>query len=114
MANSSLDVLPEAFVSDRVLYSTVSRALLKGKLRRIRSRLYMRNLTELPEVIGRLSHWQLVGADVPEALVAERTALQNAPATDGSIFLVGARKRNIELPVVIPRPRLTRTGRLGG
>ena len=74
-------------------------------IRKLGSRLYTRNLTDFPEAIVRRNLWQLVSAYAPGALIADRTALENAPANDGSIFLVAERKRDINLPGVTLRPR---------
>jgi hypothetical protein len=105
MPVSSLDTLPEAFVSETALSSAISRGVRQGKLRKLGSRLYTRNLTDPPEAIVRRNLWQLVGAYAPGALIADRTALENAPTDDGSIFLVAERKRDINLPGVTLRPR---------
>ena len=105
MPISSLKTLPEAFVSETALSSAISRGVQQGKLRKLGSRLYTRNLTDSPEAIVRRNLWQLVSAYAPGALIADRTALENAPANDGSIFLVAERKRDINLPGVTLRPR---------
>jgi hypothetical protein len=42
---------------------------------------------------------------MPGALIADRTALEFKPSTDGSLFVVSDRKRVLELPGVIVRPR---------
>jgi hypothetical protein len=46
-----------------------------------------------------------VASYLPGALIADRTALENRPAADGSIFLVANHKRAIVLPGAILRPR---------
>jgi len=48
----SLKRLPEIFVSSKVMSSAVSKAAKGGRLRKIGSRLYTRNLTEAAEQIG--------------------------------------------------------------
>jgi hypothetical protein len=97
--------LPEAFVSNAELATAVSRELKTGRLRKLGSRLYTRNLKEAPEAIVHRNLWPLVAAYLPGALIADRTALENRPATDGSVFLIADHKRNIKLPGVILRPR---------
>jgi hypothetical protein len=47
----------------------------------------------------------VVAAYLPGALIADRTALENRPADDGSVFLIADHKRNIVLPGVTLRPR---------
>ena len=45
----SLDRMPEAFVSDKHIARVVSRAVKAGKLRKLASRLYTRNMADPPE-----------------------------------------------------------------
>ncbi|MGH6933359.1 MAG: Fic family protein [Dongiaceae bacterium] len=100
-----LNTLPEVFVSATDTSLAVSRGLKIGKLRKLGSRLYTRNLTDPAEQIVRRHLWQLVASYVPGALIADRTAIENAPASDGSIFVIANRKRNIELLGIVIRPR---------
>lgn len=97
--------LPEVFVSNSDLAAAVSREVKAGRMRKLGSRLYTRNLKEQPEKLVRRNLWPLVDAYLPGALIADRTALENRPATDGSLFLIAAHKREIELPGVTLRPR---------
>lgn len=59
----------------------------------------------------RRSLWELVASYVPRALIADRTAIENRPASDGSIgsigsiFVVSERKRDIVLPGITIRSR---------
>jgi hypothetical protein len=97
--------MPEAFVSNDDLAGAVSREVQRGTLRKLGSRLYTRNLTDSPEQIVRRNLWPLAAAYLPGALIADRTALENRPAADGSVFLIANHKREIVLPGVILRPR---------
>lgn len=101
----SLEHMPEAFVSDKHIARAVSRAVKAGKLRKLASRLYTRNLVDPPEMIVARNSWNIVIGFFPGALVADRTALENAPASDGSICLVTAGGQNIPLPGLTLRPR---------
>lgn len=101
----TLDALPEVFVSTTETSTMVSRALADGAVRQLGPRLYTKNLTEAPERIVRRNAWQIVAAYVPGALIADRTALENVPAKDGSVFVVSNRKRDIELPGLKIRTR---------
>ncbi len=96
---------PEVIVSDATTTEMVSRSVKSGKLRKLASRLYTSNLTDPPEAIIRRNLWQIVGQFVPEALIADRTALELKPAPDGSIFIISDRKRDIELLGITIRPR---------
>ena len=103
--NRTLSELPEAFVSNTAISSAVSRAVKAGELRRLASRLYTKNLEDPPEEVVRRNLWGIVAGYFPGALVADRTALEAAPASDGSVFLVSERGRTVELPGIVLRPR---------
>jgi hypothetical protein len=97
--------MPEVFVSNREIAALVSREMKLGRLRKIGSRLYTRNLKEKPESLVQRNLWSLVDAYLPGALIADRTALENRPASDGSVFLIADHKRDISLPGITLRPR---------
>src|SRR5262244_2549195 len=97
--------MPEVFVSNVRLADAVSRAVKLGCLRKLGSRLYTRNLKDPPEKIVQRNLWPLVAAYLPGALIADRTALENRPAGDGSVFLIADHKRDIVMPGVTLRPR---------
>lgn len=105
MPRNSLDGLPEVFVSNAAIASAVSRAVSQGRIRQIATKLYTFNLDDPPERIVRRSLWELVASYVPGALIADRTAIENRPASDGSIFVVSDRKRDIILPGITIRSR---------
>jgi len=100
-----LDSLPEVFVSGKAMASTVSKALKAGRLRKIGSRLYTRNMTEAPDAIVKRNWHPLLKSYFPDALIADRTALENHPAPDGSVFIISSGKRTVELPGIAFRAR---------
>ena len=101
----SLDRMSEAFVSDKSITRAVSRAVKAGKLRKLASRLYTSNMADPPEAIVARNLWNIVAGYFPGALIADRTALENAPASDGSVCLITTRGQDITLPGLILRPR---------
>ena len=103
--NRVLNELPEAFVSHTGISRVVSRAVKAGRLRKLASRLYTRNLDDAPEDIVRRNLWGIVAGYFPGALVADRTAFEATPASDGSLCLVSEQGRRVELPGVVLRPR---------
>lgn len=105
MPEFSLTALPEVFVSDTSISKSVSDAVERGQLRKLGSRLYTRNLEEDPERLVRRNWYYLIAGYYPDALITDRTALENQPATDGSVFLISDKKRETELPGVTFRPR---------
>lgn len=103
--NRLLLELPEAFVSNTAISGAVSRAVQAGELRKLASRLYTKNLEDTPEEVVRRNLWGIVAGYFPGALVVDRTAVEAAPASDGSVFLVSERGRTVELPGIVLRPR---------
>ena len=105
MPGFSVADMPEVFVSDVSISKAVSEAQARGELRKLGSRLYTRNLDEDPEALVRRNWYYLVTGYYPDALITDRTALENRPATDGSVCLISGKKRDIELPGLVFRPR---------
>ena len=103
--NRALSELPEAFVSHTAISREVSRAVKAGRLRKLASRLYTKNLDDPPEEIVRRNLWAIVAGFFPGALVADRTAFETVPAPDGTVCLVSERGRTTELPGIVLRPR---------
>ncbi len=97
--------MPEVFVSNTDISKAVSEAVERGTLRKLGSRLYSRNLTEEPERLVRRNWYYLITDYYPDALIADRTALENKPAADGSVFLISDKTREISLPGLVFRPR---------
>jgi hypothetical protein len=105
VAKISLKNPPEVFVSNAARSALVSRAVAAGQLRKLGFRLYTTNLTEDPQSIVRRHLWDIAAGFFPGGLVADRTALEQQPAPDGSVFLVAAKGGKIALPGVILRAR---------
>ena len=105
MARFSLKDAPEVFVSTTEISPDVFRANAAGKLRKLGSRLYTTNLIEEPASLVRRHLWELAAGYFPGGLVADRTALEQKPAPDGSVFLVAAKGGNIALPGITLRAR---------
>ncbi len=101
----SLAQTPEAFVSDKMITREVSCAVKAGKLRKLASRLSTHNMTEPSETVVARNLWHIVAGYFSGALIADRTALENAPANDGSACLVANVGRDIKLPGYTLRPR---------
>ena len=61
----SLDRMPEAFVSDKYIARAVSREVKAGKLRKLASRLYTRNMADPPEAVVARNLWSIVAGYFP-------------------------------------------------
>ena len=105
MPEFSAAASPEVFVSNTAISKAVYEAAARGELRKIGSRLYTRNLAEEPERLVRRNWYHLITGYYPDALITDRTALENKPAEDGSVFLISEKKPEVELPGITLRPR---------
>jgi hypothetical protein len=105
VARFSLKNPPEVFVSTAAMSAPVSRAVAAGRLRKLGSRLYTTNLTENPESLVRRHLWDITAGLFPGGLIADRTALEQRPAPDGSIFIVASKGGKVTLPGVTLRAR---------
>jgi hypothetical protein len=105
VARFSLKNPPEVFVSTAAMSSAVSRAVAVGRLRKLGSRLYTTNLTENPESLVRRHLWDVTAGFFPGGLIADRTALEQRPAPDGSVFVVAPKGGKVTLPGMTLRAR---------
>ncbi len=106
MARKSRKDFPETFVSTSEITKLASKAIRAGELRKLASRLYTRDLASAPEVIVRRDLWSIVAGYFPDALIADRTALEGAPSKDGSVFIVSQKAQSdVALPGYTLRPR---------
>lgn len=106
MARKSLDAFPETFVSTSETTNLASKAVQSGKLRKLASRLYTKDLKTAPENITRRNLWQIVSGYFPDALIADRTAIEGRPSKDGSVFLVShSAQSDVSIPGFKLRPR---------
>jgi hypothetical protein len=106
LAKKSRREFAETFVSTTETTKLASRGVRAGKLRKLASRLYSSDLISAPDAIVRRNLWPIVAGYFPDALVADRTALEGAPAKDGSVFLVSRRNRSdVALPGFTLHPR---------
>jgi len=96
----------EVVISTQQNRASIHRAVRAGRLRKLAFRIYTGNLTDAPEKIIRANCWAIAGTLFPQALIADRTAIENRPAEDGSIFLITQKRgSDLELPGIAFRPR---------
>lgn len=100
-----LDNIPEIFVSNTGISAMVNQAVKTGRLRKLGSRLYTKDLKSPPEDIVKRNWYFLLKYYYPDALIADRTAIENKPAADGSVFIISSKKRETALPGIIFKPR---------
>ncbi len=106
MARKSLDDLPETFVSTLETSNLASKAVRAGRLRKLASRLYTKDLGSEPASIVRRTLWPILSGYFPDALIADRTAIEGVPAKDGSVFLISqGAQSDVALPGFTLRPR---------
>jgi len=83
----------------------IKRALQKKQLRRLAPRLYTTAVGADPAAIVKRNVWPIAAQLLPGSLIVDRTALENRPASDGSVFLVADRSYDLVLPGITFRPR---------
>jgi hypothetical protein len=98
-----IDTLPEVFLSDTELSTTVGRMVKAGAARKLGPALYTRNMKDAPEAIVSRNLWPIVKLLMSGAVVSHRTAFENRAAPDGSVFLSGPYPRQIALPGIVLR-----------
>jgi hypothetical protein len=98
-----LERMPEVFLSDSTMSQTISRMVKEQAARKLGPKLYTRNMRDTPESIVSRNLWQIVALLMPGTVVSHRTAFENRPAPDGSVFLSGSYPRQIKLPGVVLR-----------
>lgn len=105
MPSFDIEKMPEVFLSTDEISSAVSRAVSAGRLRKIGPKLYTTNLTDPLEQVARRNVWHIAGQVFPGAVVVDRTAIENVPAADGSVFLASSSNRDVILPGIKLRSR---------
>jgi hypothetical protein len=91
---------PEFVLSTAETSKAISRGVEAKKLRHIGGRLYTTHIRGDLEGLVRQKLWNIVAIVAPNTVLVDRTAFEGKPASDGSVFLVGASNREVELPGV--------------
>jgi hypothetical protein len=84
---------PEVFFSTAATSGAVNYAVRAGKARRIARGIYTRNVGEDLETVVQRNCWAIAAHLAPGAVVVDRSALEMAPAEDGSITLAAKHAR---------------------
>jgi hypothetical protein len=105
MSKTSYESLPLVFLSSEETKRLISYEVKRGRVRKIAPRLYTKILQGSLEQVVKAHLWEIVALYFPDALISDRTALESAPAADGSIFLISNRKNRVELPGISIKPR---------
>ena len=100
---TKLERLPEVFLSDSATSQSIGRMVKERTVRKIGPKLYTRNMRDTPEAIVSRNLWPIVALLMPGTVVSHRTAFENRPAPDGSLFVSGTYARQIKLPGVVLR-----------
>jgi hypothetical protein len=101
--------LPEPEVFRPADAAAASRAVRRGQLRRLARGLYSANLETPAEQLVTRNWIEVASIFFPQAVIADRSAVEGRPAPDGSLFLdSGPSPRNpgaVELPGLRLKPR---------
>ncbi len=90
--------LPDVFVSTVATSRSVARAVVDGPARKIAPRLFTSDLTSDPARIVSRNLYHVISLLVPGTVISHRTAIENRPAEDGSVFVSAAYERRLDLP----------------
>lgn len=87
------------FFDDVASRDTLSRAVSRGRIRRLAPRLYSADLISDPAKIVVASRWFILGRLLPGAVIVDRSAAENGGVDGGCIFMVAhGDRRSIRLP----------------
>jgi fido (protein-threonine AMPylation protein) len=92
-ASFAIEEQPEVFFSTTETSSAVNYAVRVGKARQITRGIYTRNVDEPLESVVRRNCWRIAAYLAPGAVVVDRSAVEMAPAADGSLILAAKRAR---------------------
>lgn len=96
---------PEVFFSSADTSRAVHAAVRGGRARRLARGVYTRDMQRPLEAIAR-QHWSPIAAHYfPGSVIVDRTAMEFAPAEDGSVTLAAPRRRDVDLPGLRLRAR---------
>ena len=84
--------------SDKAESRAISKMLKEGVIRKIATRVYTSNLTDLPEAIIKRNLFTILGHLYPQAVISHRSAIEFQPIPSGHIFLSYSYNRNVSLP----------------
>jgi hypothetical protein len=87
----------EVFFSTTAVSRAVRYAVGSGRARQLGPRLYTRNVDEPPEAVARRNWAPIAAGYFPGAVIVGRTAIDFAPAGDGSVFLAASGDRDLRL-----------------
>src|SRR5918996_6266359 len=101
-----LEEQPEVFFSSADTSRAVHAAVRAGRARRLARGLYTRDMQRPLDAIAR-EHWSPIAAGYfPGSAIVDRTAIEFAPAQDGSVTLATSRRRDVDLPGLRLRARV--------
>lgn len=98
-----LPPLPDIFVSTAATSKAIARAVSEGRARKLAPRLFTSDLTSDPARIVARNLYNVISLLVPGTVISHRTAIENRPAEDGSVFVSAPYERRLELPGAVIR-----------
>lgn len=90
--------LPDVFVSSAKTSRAVARAVLDGRARKLGPRLFTSDMTSAPARIVSRNLYHIVSLLAPGTVISHRSAIENRPAEDGSVFVSAPYERRLTLP----------------
>lgn len=100
---TKLSPFPDVFLTTASTSHLVARAVADGRARKLAPRLFTSDMKSDPARIISRNLYHVVSLLVPGAVIAHRTAIENRPAEDGSVFLSARYNRRLSLPGALIR-----------
>jgi Fic family protein len=88
MPKISQEPLPEVFLTDAKSAGRIYRLKQQGLARRITGKLYTSNMTDSIENIVSRRYWEIIGLLFPNAVIADRSAVDLKPTKNGELFII--------------------------
>ena len=80
--------LPEVFLTNAKSADRIYRLKQQGLVRQITGKLYTSNIQDSIEDITSRRYWEIIGLLFPNAVIADRSAMELRPTKNGEIFII--------------------------
>jgi len=87
------------------------RARQRGDVVRLASGIYTGEVDKLAEDVVRAHLWEIVGHEMPGAVIVDRSVREGGSGINGTLYVVAKRRRALELPGVKVAPQRVRRTR---
>jgi hypothetical protein len=104
-AGEAMATYPSLVYASETDKDELYRARNRGDLIRIATGIYSGEVDKSAEDVVRAHLWEIVGHEMPGAVIVDRSVLDGGSGIDGTLYVVAKRRRALELPGVKVVPR---------